>query len=680
MTVLVKLLIAAPMLQDLLVDVTGEPMSNGTITMYQDANRTILKNWYYQTGSFNSYSYIALPNPLTLSAAGTIQDVNGNDVIPFYYPYNELDSSPNPQQQPYFVVIQNQAQTNIITRANFPFLAPQSSSPTTTNPTNENYIINNRFWRNVGTAANVYSSVYINSGATYYYQTLAPSQHDSFSMPDFIYMRNINSSTATETITFTEFPEATVLTNDITPEFYISHVCTGAGAEEFKVYQFPVSLHLATLGSGAVNYTVTIQVQQGSVSTNNQINLYMWQFAGTGAAQPAPLLLTTNPIIATSSWTQYTVTGTFAADTISVGAGGDDAFYLQIAMPIGSSSVCSINFTLPSLYLSDEASVPTNSFATYDQIDAVINSPRTGDVRMSFNQFYYYGWIPMNGGLIALTNPGSLNFYTRANEDTWPLFNLLWNFAKTYDSGSNSNPICQMFSNNGSTLSATNYGSSAYADFTATGPTKGLQISSALSRVLLGTVPLSAMFAGTSSTSGGYVQVTDSSGTAGALLLTSVSSTLLQMYQGCPVVFTNTGGALNGHLAPYAVYYISPQSATTFFVSTSFANALAGTYVSYGTAGSGATIAHTQLTGSSEGEYSHTQLTAEVGVHTHPNVLYNDGEPVVAAASGGSIVGHTVTGGATSIGSGPWTVAASASNVPFNVTQPGVYFNFYMKL
>ncbi len=72
MTINTALLIAAPMLQDLLVDKDGTPMAGGTITLYHDNSRTTLKNWYYQSGTPGNYTYVPLPNPLTLSAAGTI--------------------------------------------------------------------------------------------------------------------------------------------------------------------------------------------------------------------------------------------------------------------------------------------------------------------------------------------------------------------------------------------------------------------------------------------------------------------------------------------------------------------------------------------------------------------------------------------------------------------------------
>ncbi len=110
------LLIAAPILQDYLVDKTGIPMAGGTITCYHDNSRTTLKNWYYQSGTPGNYTYIPLDNPLTLSAAGTIQDTNGVDTIPFFYPYSETNSN---ILDPYYITIVNFFKTNVITRANF---------------------------------------------------------------------------------------------------------------------------------------------------------------------------------------------------------------------------------------------------------------------------------------------------------------------------------------------------------------------------------------------------------------------------------------------------------------------------------------------------------------------------------------------------------------------------------
>lgn len=68
---------------------TGLPLANGKITFYKDNQRTRLKPIYTLSGSPPNYSYVELPNPLFLSAIGTIQDSNGNNVIPFYFPYDK---------------------------------------------------------------------------------------------------------------------------------------------------------------------------------------------------------------------------------------------------------------------------------------------------------------------------------------------------------------------------------------------------------------------------------------------------------------------------------------------------------------------------------------------------------------------------------------------------------------
>ena len=76
--------------QEYLVDKdSGCPLAGGIVTFYRDAARTELKPVYQLTGSPPNYSYAALPNPITLSSIGTFQDGTGNDIIPYFYPYDD---------------------------------------------------------------------------------------------------------------------------------------------------------------------------------------------------------------------------------------------------------------------------------------------------------------------------------------------------------------------------------------------------------------------------------------------------------------------------------------------------------------------------------------------------------------------------------------------------------------
>lgn len=81
--------VTAPALEQAFIDKkSGLPLVNGIITFYQDKQRTVLKPIYTLSGD-PSCTYVALPNPLRLNAVGTIQDANGNNVLPYYFPYDD---------------------------------------------------------------------------------------------------------------------------------------------------------------------------------------------------------------------------------------------------------------------------------------------------------------------------------------------------------------------------------------------------------------------------------------------------------------------------------------------------------------------------------------------------------------------------------------------------------------
>ncbi len=412
-------LVSAAIMQDIFNDEsTGTAMAAGTITMYQDNARTVYKNWYYQSGAPSAYTYLPLDNPLTLSAAGTITDPNGNDTIPFYYPFSESD---NTTPQTYYVVVVNSNGQSQFTRQNFPQGNTSGSSGNTDIPTLKNLVVNNRFWRNIcsGQAANG-DSLALNITSTNL--TVCPSQHNGFSMPDIQYMKD--NTSATETVNFPRFALGVLaLSNDIQPEYYLNHNCSVAGAETYKYYQIPICLHIRNLDGQAAAFT--IQAQAAGGGTDNSLDIRILQFNGTNeAAVPTIPVGIINP---TAQWQKYTFNFNFNPGTgAALAPTGDDAYYLQIRLKAGQT--CNVNFALPSIYLCNQNQVPTDDFASYDEIDWEINSPRTGDYKYSVNLFgtspNNFGWVGINGGSIGNYVSGAT---ARANQDTWPLYNLLWN-------------------------------------------------------------------------------------------------------------------------------------------------------------------------------------------------------------------------------------------------------------
>lgn len=68
---------------------TALPLSGGMVFFWRDVNRTVPKAIFTISGSAPNYTFVQLPNPMTLSGVGTPQDGGGNNVPIYYYPYDD---------------------------------------------------------------------------------------------------------------------------------------------------------------------------------------------------------------------------------------------------------------------------------------------------------------------------------------------------------------------------------------------------------------------------------------------------------------------------------------------------------------------------------------------------------------------------------------------------------------
>lgn len=680
-----NLLVAAPMLQDLLVDKTGIPMSGGIITCYHDKARTTLKNWYYQTGTPVQYNYVPLPNPLTLSAAGTICDINGVDTIPFFYPFLETNGAiNNPSVDTYYIYIESHDASTIITRENFPF-TPSSNAINNSGIQFNNLIVNSYFWRNIAPnnlnitpfKSVTLTGTLINSGNTTVAPTppsavvtpptlawtdygilVAPSQHDGFSMPDIKFYRNTMAST--DTVTFVPFPlnDEQLIADTIFPEYYLSHVSTASSGESFKYYQIPIDLHLNKLQSA--QYTVYLLAMSPQSVT---ITLQLLEFCGSGQTSPAPVAIATTPLTLSTSWTAYQLTDIFPGtlgQTLS--SAGDDAWYLQIALPINANYT--VNFAKPSLFLTDDE-VPGNDFQTYDQISPIINGERTGDIRISLNAFYSYGWAPMNDGYLGLPQATeSLITYSRGSFDTWPLYSLLWNYAKQFDTGATFNYISQMAHYNGATYTLVNYGANAYTDFIANNL---LTLTQTMGRALLGSVPPPAFVGGR------QLQIATFS-TPNVVLGTNSGF----YYTGQPISFVAISGTLPAAIQSNAIYFMTRLGiggANTFALASNYGLAIAQTAdVVFGTAAG--TFEFFMLPqGATLGETGHLQQLNELFNHTH-----NAGTTTTSFFGQGTGFANPGAGAGANFVATTGPVTGEGTQLPFNIYQPSNPYNMFIKL
>lgn len=562
MAIDVTLLEQSLVLQDYFVDKdTGTPLAAGKITLYKDNDRQQLKNWYYQSNSATSPpTFVALANPLTLSSYGTIQDPNGNDVIPFFYPYDEDNSQ---LQQSYFIKVESSGAILQFTRENFPYQADISPSGDT-NPTLDNLIVNGEYWHNIGSldATNILNTV------------IAGSQHDNYNTyinvdadtigtvpsgrtpqekvldlgsSDIRFLKDLKGDA--DTITFKPMGELKLISghvSSIPPATYLNFRCTTAsGSATFKCVQYPVSMHIDSLKGQSAHFIMWARNVSGN---NNKITVMLYRYTGAGntaASSEFPIDGQTGEFTLTSgNFSLVSSTFIFPDDEISTaGSGGDDAWFIRVYYQVGSEAEVDIDHTKPQLFLGD--SISENSFRTYDEINSIVNAPRTGDTRMVASLYSYfanstlyplYGWLPMDNGTIGNTSSSAS---TRANQDTWQLFNLLW------QANQGTQGYAPMYTSAGV---QTQYGATAIDDFKNN---RRLSLLRALGNVLAGTVKHYAA----------AETFTDASA-SGTLEITVADSSLYG--NGSPVIFFTTGGTLPQHVDASEIYYtFIPPTDTT---------------------------------------------------------------------------------------------------------------------
>lgn len=652
MTVQKNLLIAAPLLQNLLVDKAGNPLVNGVITLTQDTSRLTLKNWYYETGSPGSYNFVALDNPLTLSAAGTIQDPTGADTIPFFYPYDETSSSTTPPVQKYYITVDDSNGSRQFDRQDFPYDLSTNATPSGggsggAGAAFENLVINNEFWRNAGKIVDPFKTT--NTAPV----ILAASQHDSYRFSDIEYI--VVGTGDTETVSFVKFSgPGQMLTGDITPEYYLDFNCTvSTTGETSKIISIPLSTHLLTL-AGFQGATFTVQANVQSGTSNLEVNI-VGDYGSNGLAQIVQHLGT---IVLNSSWTKYTFPFNFpniVAGNISATA--DDGWYLQFVLP---NTATHIQIAKPSVFLS--ATVPTNDFMTYDQIDSVISSPRTGDVRTSLNTFAPFGWVLCNDGLISNTGAAAPATppIARQDADTWPLFNLLWPLNGTI-----------VYNNVGPTAK----GASAYADFVTNGLLMGLPLM--LGRALLGLPPaVTCTYNHTTTPSWNQTSYNGAPAAVAGVFTLSGAVTNTLLYPGAPVYLTGTL-PVAGAFTANTIYYLIPNptttltAGTTFQLATTYARAINAQAIAAVGASDGGTITLNFALANAFGEGSHLPVAAELFAHNHTPSIPGQNFLVSGAGTGAASGVDIQQDGITS--------TAGKSNF-YNMLSPSTWLNVFFKL
>lgn len=128
-------------IDEVLVDkVTGEPLAGGIVTFYNNEQPSVLKYVYQKVGTANNYSFVLLPNPMTLSSSGQFVDSIGNNVIPYFLPYDAAGDV-----QLYDVNVESAAFVQQFRREGVPYVDTGDSPSNEANILTANEITNPQF-------------------------------------------------------------------------------------------------------------------------------------------------------------------------------------------------------------------------------------------------------------------------------------------------------------------------------------------------------------------------------------------------------------------------------------------------------------------------------------------------------------------------------------------------------
>lgn len=311
----------APSLQELFVDKdTGLPLSNGIVTFYKDGTTTELKDIFKLSGSPPDYGYVALPNPCRLSGIGSFQDDDGNDILPYYYPYDELGKI-----ELYYITVESEGNVPQFTRSGFPNFTQSSN---TTLEETINFIPNGQFLLHNDIPADILTDKV--AGEVRAGNTIIAQGGWSFDRPD--------ASTAKDILTFPPFGSYTTNPN-FSPQFYVNvetqSVGIGDGFKDIRVKFTDVN----KFSSDTDKYTVAFYAKAGDSQSFN-VKLYRIKYFGIGGSTTDEVLINTFTI--NDEWDLYQVAFSF---------GSNDAFtettdtYVQLALRLPLGSVFAAGFT-----------------------------------------------------------------------------------------------------------------------------------------------------------------------------------------------------------------------------------------------------------------------------------------------------------------------------------------------
>lgn len=309
--------VIAPSLEQYFVDkTTGLPLAGGKVYFYSDVNRSNLKDVFKLSGSPPNYSYVALPNPSTLSAVGTFQDAGGNNILPYYYPYNQEGEIEN-----YYIEVYSEDDVLQFTREAFPNAGGDDSDITLANAIN--YIPNGQFLLHNDIPADILNDLpagRIREDVT----EIAPG--------GWTFERS-TGSTSVFNVTFPAYGEF-VENPTASPRYACQITCTTADVTTTD-NGIKVKFKDVNKFSAIPNRIYTIAFNAVTVNSGDfSATLRLIKFFGTGGTPSPTEIIPLETFLITEDETLFQHSFTFGNnDGTNLGTNGDDYVQIELAFP-----------------------------------------------------------------------------------------------------------------------------------------------------------------------------------------------------------------------------------------------------------------------------------------------------------------------------------------------------------
>lgn len=391
-----------------IADMVGRPLAGGYLATFSSLNHSILNPVFTDATGLTTWPYVMIPNEG--GKLGVLFDENGSQG-PFYFQFN----SAVPDQL-YYLEVYDSGGVLQWTIDDFTPGSGGGGSIITTSINITNFVTNSPMLRN---------NIGDTPIATAEFLKIAPGAHSGLAQtasnagPDIVFLKD--TLTATDTINFVKFGIGEKFPNgEPTPLNYLHYACTIAGAGETKkCVQFPVTHGVHNIQDQAV----TVSIYARCTAGNANLTLNWLQFFGDGPSASTPVIFPIQVLTLSNVWQKFVIVppGANVPDTTgkTLGECGNDGLFLQVQYPFTATTT--IDFALPSAYMGTVN--PTINFVPNDAVESVMYNPRTGYVTQGYDTEVMGGYVPMNDSTIGNATSGAI---TRANVDTFPLFNMLY--------------------------------------------------------------------------------------------------------------------------------------------------------------------------------------------------------------------------------------------------------------